>query len=87
MSFSGLQRSGDLAAGSVNYDVSRFRFQGDFGYGRFSGLRSDNTHFSGYGAAVDVAGTFQVTSELAVQAVTHISERIFSARNRDCVSP
>lgn len=68
MRFSGSERSGDLISGSVNYDAKRVSLQGDFAFGKFKGLRPDNSRFSGLAAAVDVAGTFNVTGSLALQA-------------------
>lgn len=70
MRFSGPARSGDLVSGSAGYNNSRLRLQGEFGYGKFVGRDIDNSKFAsygGYGAAVDLAGTFQVTGNLAIQ--------------------
>jgi hypothetical protein len=68
MRFSGADRSGSVITGSVNYSASRFRLQGDLGYGKFAGVREDNSRIDGSAAAVDIAGTFQITGNLAVQA-------------------
>jgi hypothetical protein len=82
MRFTGPERSGDLASGSVNYNYSRFQLQGEFGYGKFAGLRADNSRFSGSGAAVDLSGTFQVTGGLAVQGrYTNIGENFLSPQS------
>lgn len=82
MRFTGGQRSGDLVSGSVNYGVRRFRLQGDFGYGKFAGLRLDNSRFRGHGAAVDIAGMFQVSGSLALQArYAHIGSNFLSPQS------
>ena len=82
MRFNSANRSGNLASGSVNYDVSRLHLQADIGYGKFAGFRADNSRFAGFGAAVDLAGTFQVTSRLAVQArYAHIGQNFLSAQS------
>lgn len=79
MRFSDAGRSGDLVTGSLNYNSSRFRVQGDLGFGKFSGARPDDSRFSGNSAAVDIAGTFQVTGNLAVQArFAHIGTNFLS---------
>lgn len=67
MRFTGPNRSGELIAGSVNYGVTRFRLQGDLGFGKFASVRPDSSRFSGTGAAVDLSGTFQVTEKLSLQ--------------------
>ena len=82
MRFSGANRSGDLVSGGVNYDTSRIHMQGDIGYGHFAGLRADNSRFTGYAAAIDLAGTFQLTSQLAVQArYARIGENFLSPQS------
>ncbi len=82
MRFTGTGRKGNLVTGSVNYDSSRFRVQSDFGYGKFDGLRSDNTRFGGYGSALDVGGTFQILENLAFQArYTKIGENFLSPQS------
>ena len=80
--FNGANRRGDIATGNVNYDSSRFRFQGDFGYGKFVGLRSDNSRVAGYGSAVELVGTFQATEELAFQTrYTNIGKTFLSPQS------
>ncbi len=82
MRFSGRERGGDLVSGSVNYDLSRMRVRGEFGYGRFAGQRPEGSRFSGYGAAVDLSGTFQVTGSLAVQGrYANIGENFLSPQS------
>jgi hypothetical protein len=82
MHFDGPQRRGDLVSGSVNYDKARFQLQGEFGFGKFAGLRPDNSPFSGSGAAVDLSGTFQLTDQLAVQGrYTNIGENFLSPQS------
>lgn len=82
MRFNGAGRNGDLVTGSLNYNSSRFRLQGDLGYGKFAGARSDNSRFSGNGAVVDIAGTFQVTGNLALQArFAHIGAHFLSPQS------
>jgi hypothetical protein len=82
MRFSGAGRSGDLVSGSVDYDTSRLQLQGEFGYGRFAGQRADQASFNGYGAAVDLSGTFRLTDDLAVQGrYTNIGENFLSPQS------
>ncbi len=82
MHFDGPQRSGDLVSGSVNYNKTRFQLQGEFGFGKFAGLRADNSPFSGSGAAVDLSGTFQLTDQIAVQGrYTNIGENFLSPQS------
>jgi hypothetical protein len=82
MRFSGPNRSGDLIAGSVNYGVSRFRLQGDVGFGKFSGVRPDNSRFSGTGAAIDLSGTFHVTENFSLQGrYARIGENFLSPQS------
>ena len=66
MKFGGPDRSGELASTTVNYGGRRFRFQGDIGVGSFKGTASDNTLVAGTGTAADLAGTFQLTDNLAI---------------------
>lgn len=68
MRFSNSQRNGDMIAGNINYSSSRFTLQSDVGFGRFAGSRVDGSRFTGTGAAVDLAGTFQVIDSISVQA-------------------
>jgi hypothetical protein len=80
--FSGSGRSGDLVSGSVNYGRSRFRLQADLGFGKFTGQRPDNSHFSGFGAAIDLAGTFQATDSLTFQGrYANIGENFLSPQS------
>lgn len=82
MRFNGANRGGDIATGNISIDSSRFRLQGDFGYGRFRGHRGDGARFRGNGAALDLAGTFQATDELAVQArFTKIGKNFLSPQS------
>lgn len=82
MRFSGANRSGDVIAGSVNYGVSRFRLQGDIGFGKFEGVRPDNSRFQGTGAAVDLTGTFQVSENFAFQGrIARIGENFLSPQS------
>ena len=82
MRFASSNRGGDLVTGSINFNDPRFTVQGDFGYGRFSGFRPDGSRFDGSGAAVDVAGTFQVTGDLAVQGrFTKIGKNFLSPQS------
>ncbi|HEV7646046.1 MAG TPA: hypothetical protein VGO50_19070 [Pyrinomonadaceae bacterium] len=82
MHFDGPQRSGDLVSGSLNYNKARFQLQGEFGFGKFAGLRPDNSPFSGSGAAVDLSGTFQLTDQIAVQGrYTNIGENFLSPQS------
>jgi hypothetical protein len=77
--FSGADRSGNVVTGSVNYSDSRFRLQGDLGYGKFAGIGSDNSRIDGNGTAVDIAGSFQINDDLAVQArFAHIGTNFLS---------
>ena len=82
MHFSGSNRGGDLVTGSVNYEASRFRLQSDLGYGKFEGLQLGNLRRGGYAAAFDLAGTFQVRENLAIQGrYTNIGKNFLSPQN------
>lgn len=82
MHFAGTGRSGSLVTGSANYNTSRIRLQGDLGYGKFSGVAADGPRVDGGGAALDIAGTFQVTAELAVQGrFAHIGTSFLSPQS------
>lgn len=79
MGFSGPLRSGELISGNTNFGGRLFRFQGDVALGRFSTIRSDGSRSDGSDLAVDIAGSFQVTSELSVQArLLHIGAKFLS---------
>lgn len=79
MHFGGPDRSGDLGAGNINLNFSRFRLDGNFGLGQFNGLRRDGTRFSGFGEAIDLTGTFQVTDTLALQGrYAHIGKNFLT---------
>ena len=82
MRFGGPDRSGELASTTMIYDGRRFRFQGDFGVGSFKGAAADNSHINGIGTAADLAGTFQLTENLAIQArYVHIGQNFLSPQH------
>ena len=82
MRFTGPERSGDLASGSISYNGSRLGLQGELGYGKFAGLRPDNSRFSGSGIGLDLAGTFQVTKNFALQGrYTNIGANFLSPQS------
>lgn len=65
--FSSANRKGEFVTGAVNYDTSRLRLQADTAYGKFDARMANGSRVRGYGAAVDVSGTFQLRDDLAVQ--------------------
>src|SRR6185369_13140282 len=80
--FNGSGRGGDLVSGSVNYDTSRLRAQIDVGFGKFAGVSSSAVHVDGFGAAIDAAGTFQLTRELSLQGrYAHIGANFLSPQS------
>ncbi|CAN5372976.1 hypothetical protein BH10ACI3_BH10ACI3_20560 [soil metagenome] len=79
MRFSSSNRSGDVISGSVNYNTTRLRLEGDVGFGKFSRLQGVSSRTSSTSIAVDLAGTFQMSETLAFQArYVHIGENFLS---------
>lgn len=79
MRFSGTNRSGELGAGSVIFDNPRLRVQSDFGFGKFSGFRPDNSPISGIGAAADVAATINLAETLTLNGrYTYVGQDFIS---------
>lgn len=67
MHFGGSTRNGNLAAGSATYTSGVNRFQADLAVGQFEGLQPDGTQSTGTGAAINLTGSYHLTSELLVQ--------------------
>ena len=79
MRFSGPAKSGEFVTTSANYGGTRFRLQGDFGFGKFKGIGYNDQRVNGTGTAIDVSGTLQVTDDLAVQGrYAYISRNFLS---------
>ncbi|HEX2270574.1 MAG TPA: stalk domain-containing protein [Pyrinomonadaceae bacterium] len=67
MHFGGPTRNGNLAAGSVKYTSGVNSFQADLAVGQFNGLQPDATQSKGTGTAINLTGSYHLTSELLVQ--------------------
>jgi hypothetical protein len=82
MHFSGPNRKGDLVAGNLRYYSARSRLQADFGLGEFSGVNHDQERAAGIGVAVNMSGSFQLTSQLLLQGRSvYISEKFLSPQS------
>ena len=82
MRFSGSARHGNVVSTSVNFGGRRAQLQADFGLGTFSGRSSDNRMVNGSGMAVDVAGSYQVASNLSFQGrFAHIGSNFLAPQS------
>ncbi len=79
MRFSSEGRQGSLGTGAINYSTSRFKIRGDAVLGRFSGHDAYGSAFSRSAVAIDIAGTFQTTDDLAFHGrIAHIGRNFLS---------
>lgn len=67
MRFNSPNRRGEMLSGNFRYDSARIRLQADAAIGNFSGVRQSAARVSGFAAALDVSGTFQLLSNLTLQ--------------------
>lgn len=66
-------RSGSMLTGSARYASARGRFQGDVGFGRFSGTRSDGSRVDGGALTADLSASYDLSNRLTIQGrYTHI---------------
>jgi hypothetical protein len=82
MHFSGPNRRGDLATGSLRYAAGRTRLQADLAAGTFAGISRDQVQVDGVDTALSVAGSFQVTDDLIAQGrYVRVGANFLSAQN------
>ena len=78
MHFSAPNRKGDLVAGNLRYYSARTRLQADFGFGKFSSANQ----VAATGVAVNLSGSYQLTSQLLVQGRSlYISEKFLAPQS------
>ncbi len=82
MRFSGSPRQGDVVSTIVNFGGRRAQLQADFGVGTFNGRSMDDRAINGSGMAVDVAGSYQVASNLSFQGrFAHIGSNFLAPQS------
>lgn len=82
MHFSAPNRKGDLVAGNLRYYSARTRFQADFGLGKFSSANQNQDRAAATGVAVNLSGSYQLTSQLLVQGRSlYISEKFLAPQS------
>ncbi len=65
--FAGSSRQGSVVSTSLNFGGQRTQLQADFGLGTFNGFSTDNRVARGIGMAIDLAASYQATSNLSFQ--------------------
>ena len=82
MRFGSPVRRGEMLASSFRYGSPKLRLQGDAAIGRFSGARQSGVQTTGFAAAIDVSGTFQLFSNLNLHGrYNSVGEKFFSPQS------
>lgn len=82
MRFSGSSRRGNVVSTGVNFAGRQLQIQADVAAGTFNGSTLDGRSAKGMGVAVDVAGSYQVASNLSFQGrFAHIGSNFLAPQS------
>jgi len=93
MYFSGPNSSGEMVNGSMKYTSSRNQFQGDLGFGKFSGLSfttdaPEARAINGFAPMIDVSEFFRLKDNFTLQGrFTHIGSNFISPQTNGFLMP